>query len=214
MRKLLFALILILTFCCLAFGQKGQILTCPTITLTSSPTMVTAGEFILYSVHLSEEAKQYKIKYYWVVEEGEIISGQGTPTVKIKTILDSLNVTVEIQGLPQSCPNTFSDGFVIDRPHSISIEEFSISVTQIDKAKLDNLASYLINNPTSTGYIFEYFKKKTSQRAIKQKSQRIIDYLVRTKEIEKNMIVLQNISADKNLTRFFAVPQGAMPPTP
>ena len=106
--------------------------------------MVTAGEFILYSVHLSEEAKQYKIKYFWVVEEGEIISGQGTPTVKIKTILDSLNVTVKIQGLPQSCPNTFSDGFVIDRPHSISIEEFSISVTQIDKAKLDNLASLYI----------------------------------------------------------------------
>jgi hypothetical protein len=211
MRKLLFASILVFAFCFAAFGQDSP---CPTITLTSNPTMVTAGEFISYIVHLSEEAKQYKIKYFWAVDEGEIISGQGTPTVKIKTIIDSLNVIVEIQGLPKNCLNTISDSFVIDRPYSNLIDGFSISVSQIDKARLDNLAGYLTNNPTSTGYIFEYFKKKTSQRAIKQKSQRIIDYLVRVKGIEKNMIVLQTISADKNLTRFFAVPAGAIPPTP
>lgn len=210
-RKLLFVSIFVLAGCFVAFGQDY---TCPTMSLTSNPAIVSAGEIISYTVHLSEEAKQYKIKYVWAVDEGEIISGQGTPNVRIKTILDSLNVTVEIQGMPQNCPNTVGEGFVIDRPHSIVIDEFSISVTRIDKARLDYLASHLINDPNFTGYIFEYYEKKNSKRAIKQKSQRIIDYLVKVKGIKKNRIILQNISDEKNITRFFVVPPGAITPTP
>jgi len=146
---------------------------------------------------------------------GEIIEGQGTLSVKAlqKNIGGSLTLTLEVNGLPPNCFKTASEtGFTHPPPQIKVLEEFSITPSQIDRAKLDNLLASLRNDPSAMGYIIESFAKETSRKTIQQKNQKIFGYLKIT-GIEKDRIVLLNAAADKNLTRFYLVPSGATPPS-
>jgi len=172
-------------------------------------------EPMTFTASLSKEAEKFNLEYKWTISGGEIIEGQGTLAVKAlrKDFGESLTLTLEVIGLPQECENTSSE--TAPNICSISVEpidEFSIAASQIDKDRLDNLAVRLQNNPTATAYIIEKFERKTSQKAIEQKNQKIIDFL-KSKEIEKDRIVLLNAFADENLTEFIFVPAGASPPT-
>ncbi len=155
MKRYLFIPILILTFCVGTFPQTNKNSPCPIISLTSDDSNAGAGEYISYTISLSGEFNKYDVKFEWTVKDGEIISGQGTSTIKIKMNLDSLAVEVKIKGLPPNCSDNVSESFVIDRPYPRKVDEFSTSTSQIDKARLDNLILEIQNNPSIVAYIFE-----------------------------------------------------------
>ncbi len=205
--------ILVLALCIGSFAQTNEPAPCPTISLTREPFDPNIGDFVSYTVVLDDNSDKYNVKYEWTVKDGEIVSGQGTSTVKIKINLDSLTVTANVKVSPQNCSSSVTESFIIEQHISILIDEFSTSVSRIDKARFDNLAAGLQNNPNANAYIIENFAKETSRKVIKRKNQLITNYLVNIKGIERDRIVLQNASADKNLTQLFIVPAGAIPPT-
>jgi hypothetical protein len=217
MKSLLFNSVLILISCAAAFAQTNEISPCPTIDVTGSPRIIQFGETATYTANLSEEAKKFNLQYQWAVSGGEIIEGQGTLVVRIlrkpENAGESLTLTIEIIGLPEKCPNTSSESLACTLPPSLlTVDEFSASASQINKARLGNFAVELQNAPSAIGYITENFARKTSRKAIERKNQKIFDYL-QTKGIEKDRIVIQNSFADKNLTQFILVPAGASPPS-
>ncbi len=172
-------------------------------------------EPITFAASLSKEAEKFNLEYKWTVSGGEIIEGQ--ETLIVRALQDesgkSLTLTLNVIGLPQGCENTSSESVFICIGFTPElIGEFSTVAPRIDKAKLDYFAIRLQNNPSAIVYIIEKFEKKTSLNTIKQKNQKIIDYLT-AKGIEKDRIVLLNTSADENLTQFISVPAGTPPPT-
>jgi hypothetical protein len=81
---------------------------CPSLSVSGGGD-VTAGETVNFEANVSYiDIKE--IKYNWTVSQGEIIEGQGTPQIKVRTTKEmtgSIKATVEIGGiLCDSCQRT------------------------------------------------------------------------------------------------------------
>jgi len=216
MKSFFASTILVLTFCIGTFAQTNEVSPCPTISVMGQPGIPTPDETITFTAEVSEEAKKFKTEYKWTVTNGEIIEGQGTTVIKVlwKDMFGkNLTAEFEVIGLPKNCVNVASETAATTICYSTSqVDEFSIPASQIDKARLDNLLIELQNNPLAVAYIFETFERKTFQNAVERKIQKITDYLIKERRIEKDRFVISTAESDKNLTQYFIVPPGASPP--
>ncbi len=216
MKSFLFILILIVASCINTSAQTDKIPSCPTIRVTGPTSAPKPDEPMIFTASLSEEAEKFNLQYNWTISGGEIIEGQGTLVVKAsrKNIGGNLTLTLEVNGLPQGCKKTASEtSFAPSLPPQIQLfDEFSIVPSRIDKARLDNFLTSLREDPSAAGYIIESFAKGTSRKMIQQKIQKVFGYLKKA-GIEKDRIILLNCFSNKNLTQFYSVPAGAIPPT-
>ncbi len=223
MKSFFASIILVLTFCVGTFAQTSETSPCPTISVTGPAGVFEPGEIITFTVSLSKEAEKFNPKYNWTVTGGEIVEGQATqvirvlvPKVSVPKVSTEIRIvaTVVVADLPKECGTVTASetaAMIICYFHR-QIDEFSMPASRIDKARLDNLLLELQNNPLAVAYIFERFERKTSQNIIKQKIQKITDYLLMKKRIEKDRFVISIAESDENLTQYFIVPPGAMPP--
>lgn len=83
---------------------------CPTIAVNTSASAVKAGETLTFTANVSGGSSD--IFYNWIVSDGEIIEGQGTPVIKVattsKTAGKIVKATVEIDGICEDCSKTES----------------------------------------------------------------------------------------------------------
>lgn len=214
MRKLLLTSIFVLAFCFAAFGQDSL---CPTISITGPAEVVMPKENVNFSAKVDGEIRNLELKYFWSVDKGKIIDGQGTTIVTIGEVpLDStLTATVEIKGLPEDCPKIASGTMVT--PHgptrSIEIEQLKTSASQLDKLKFDKLIVALEDEPAATAYIIIYTNEKTSTKKLKQKKGQIRKYLS-DKNAPADRVVIVDGGSGEDLIRLFIVHAGAEPPIP
>jgi hypothetical protein len=81
-----------------------------------------------------------------------------------------------------------------------------------EKARLDNYAIQLQNDPTSTGLILVY---GSCEGEAQSRGDRAKDYLVNTRGIEAGRITVVDGGCRSDLTvQLWIVPQGATPPAP
>lgn len=214
MKSVLISLIFVLSFCVAAFSQTNENSPCPTISVRGQAGIPEPNEPVTFVASIGEENKEFDLKYNWTVSSGEIIEGQGTLTVKIlqKDLGESFTATLEVIGLPKRCRNTVSEttyiNIVLD---PVQFDQFSISISRIDKARLENLGIEINKNPSAKAYIIEHFEKKVSREAIARKNKATVNYLKRI-GIGTDRFALLNALTDTNLTQFFIVPAGATPP--
>ncbi len=109
---------LFLNFALLVVGHpvfaQAKTSSCPSLELTVPRQAVTEGEIV--RLHASMKAASAKLIYLWTISTGEIVSGQGTNSIQIKT--ENLGgayvtATVEVKGLPASCAAIQSESFAI-----------------------------------------------------------------------------------------------------
>ncbi len=216
MKSFFVSTILVLTFCVGTFAQTSETSPCPTISVTGPAGIPMADEPMTFTAEVSKEAKKFKTEYKWTVTNGEIIEGQGTIVIKVlwKDMFGkNLTAEFEVVGLPKNCISVASEtAATVCPPSSKLVDEFSEPISQIDKARLDNLFVEIQNDPSAVAYIFETFERKTFQNAVERKIQKITDYLIKEKRIEKDRFVISTAVFDKNLTQYFIVPPGATPP--
>jgi hypothetical protein len=77
---------------------------CPTLDVTGDGN-VKAGETVVFKANVSGGTVT-DLTYNWTVSQGEIVSGQGTPQIKVKTtreMIGTITATVEIGGI--LCPD-------------------------------------------------------------------------------------------------------------
>jgi hypothetical protein len=191
---------------------------CPTIEISCPTDLVTAGSPATVSVNVSGGGS-YNVTYNWSVSAGTITGGQGTPSITIDTTGlagQTVTATVELGGLPPTCDRTRSCSFSIQGlPPPLEcrkFDEYADLRFNDEKARLDNFAIQLQQEPGSQGY---YVIFGSCDGEADQRSARAVDYLVNNRQIDRNRITVVNGGCRETLTvELWICPTGAAAPTP
>ncbi len=189
---------------------------CPTVSV-SCPTDVEANQPITFTASVSGGASGASWTYNWSVSAGTISSGQGTSTITVDTANlggQSVTATVSIGGADPSCTGTTASCTTSVKPPptpASKFDEYGNIRFNDEKARLDNYAIQLQNNPGSTGTILVY---GSCAGEAQQRGDRAKDYLVNTRGIEAGRITVVDGGCRADLTvQLWVVPQGAAAPT-
>jgi hypothetical protein len=184
---------------------------CPTVSV-SCPSDVDQGSAITYSAAVNGDMN---VTYNWSVSAGTITGGQGTSSITVAT--DGLGgqtvtATVELGGLDPSCSRTASCTTQIRAliPPAVKFDEYGDIKFNDEKARLDNYAIQLQNQPGSQGYILAYGSCDGEAAA---RANRAKDYMVNTRGIDASRLVTVDGGCRADLlVELWIVPTGATPP--
>jgi hypothetical protein len=191
---------------------------CPTIEISCPTDLVTAGTPATVSVNVSGGGN-FNATYNWTVSAGTISGGQGTPSITIDTTGlagQQVTATVELGGLPPACERTRSCSFSVqgtppDNP-SRKFDEYADLAFNDEKARLDNFAIQLQQEPGTQGY---YVIFGSCDGEADQRSGRAVDYLVSNRGIDRSRITVVNGGCREQLTvELWLRPTGAAEPVP
>ena len=151
--------------------------------------------------------------YNWSVSAGTITSGQGTSSITVDAKGgQTITATVELGGLDPNCGRTASCTTQIVTPPSLArkFDEYGNIRFNDEKARLDNYAVQLQNEPGATGYIIGYGSCGSEGR---ERAERAKNYLVNTRGIDAGRImVVDGGCLPQLLVQLWIAPQGAAAP--
>jgi hypothetical protein len=185
---------------------------CPTISV-SCPSEVDQAAPITFTASIGGDMN---VTYNWTVSAGTISSGQGTSSITVDTAGiggQSVTATVELGGLDPSCSRTASCTTSVKPPPQAprKFDEYGNIKFNDEKARLDNYAIQLQNEPGSQGYIIAYGACEGEAQA---RADRAKDYLVNTRGIEAARLVTVDGGCMSELkVELWVVPTGATAPT-
>jgi len=194
---------------------------CPVVSV-SCPSDVDQGSPITFSASVSADAN---VTYNWSVSAGTISSGQGTSSIAVDTTGlggQTVTATVELGGLDPSCSRTASctTGIRAPVPPAVKFDEYGDIRFNDEKARLDNYAIQLQNQPGAQGYIIGYgtcsgdgLCSHTSCIVAQKRIERAKEYLVNTRGIDAGRIVTVDGGCRADVAvELWVVPTGATPP--
>ena len=190
-------------------------LVCPTVAV-DCPSEGTQGTDITYTARVTQGTPVVTPTYNWTVSAGTIKSGQGTESITVDTAGtagQTITATVELGGVDPSCGRTASCSTPIKGlpPVARKFDEYGNIRFNDEKARLDNFAIQLQNEPSATGYIigYGYCEGEGQTRANRAK-----DYLVNTRGIDGSRLVVVDGGCRSDLqVQLWVAPSGAAAPT-
>lgn len=188
---------------------------CPTISV-SCPSDVEAGSPITFNASVTGGPASLSPTYNWSVSAGTITEGQGTPSITVDTAGlggSSVTATVDVGGVEPACSRTASCTTSVRqvvRPEPRRFDEYGDIRFNDEKARLDNYAIQLQNEPGSQGYIIAY---GTCEGEGQARADRAKNYLVNTRGIDAGRITTVDGGCRADLAvELWIVPTGANPP--
>jgi len=184
---------------------------CPTISV-SCPADVDLGAPITFTASIGGDMN---VTYNWTVSAGTISSGQGTSSITVDSSGlggQSVTATLEVGGLDPSCSRTASCTTSVKAPNppAVKFDEYGNIKFNDEKARLDNYAIQLQNQPGSQGYIIAYGSCEGEAQA---RADRAKDYLVNTRGIDAGRLVTIDGGCMPELkVELWVVPTGATAP--
>src|SRR5215212_1571619 len=189
---------------------------CPNVTI-NCPDVQQAGTPVTFTASVSGGTPGITPVYNWVVSAGQVISGQGTPTITVDTAGlagQPITATVEVAGYQLDC-RASCQASVPAPPDSKKFDEIGEVARDDEKARFDVFAIELQNSPGAQGYIIAYGGRNKRFGTGRQRAERARDYLVGTRGIDASRIVILDGGArDTGSTQLWLVPAGAAPPRP
>jgi hypothetical protein len=189
---------------------------CPTVSV-SCPSEVDPNQSITFTASVSGGEPGATFTYNWSVSAGTISSGQGTSTITVDTTGvaggQTVTASVSIGGADPSCTGTTascSTSIKVAAPPARKFDEYGNIRFNDEKARLDNYAIQLQNEPGSQGTIIVY---GSCAGEAQQRGDRAKDYLVNTRGIEAGRITVVDGGCRADLTvQLWIVPSGAEAP--
>jgi hypothetical protein len=189
---------------------------CPNVSIYC-PDVQQAGTPVTFTASVSGGTAGVTPVYNWKVSAGQILSGQGSPTITVDTAGlagQPITATVEVEGYNLDCRATCQAAV----PAPIKPTKFDeIGEIQRDdeKARLDVFAIELQNSPGAQGYIIGYGGRVKRFGTGQSRAQRARDYVVTTRGIDASrIVVIDGGTRDTGSTQLWIVPTGATPPRP
>jgi PEGA domain-containing protein len=197
---------------------------CPYPVRLSAPSQVTEGELVTYTADAVYSGNQ-TLSYTWTVSprSARIISGLGSSTLTVdSTGLAGQSVTTTLvvdDGSGDSSCRLITQATTVVPPiqkQTIVGREFDTccSCASDDlKARLDNLAVELQNDPSTTTYIFAYGGRTSPSGQVNRLITRVRDYLVTQRGVDAaRVIVLNGGFRENDCIEMWILPRGAMSP--
>jgi hypothetical protein len=173
---------------------------------------VDQGSSITFTASVTPDTN---VTYNWSVSAGTISSGQGTSSITVDTANlggQTVTATVELGGLDPACTRTASCSTAVKGPPAVptKFDEYGNIKFNDEKARLDNYAIQLQNQPGTQAYIIAY---GTCAGEAQARADRAKDYLVNTRGIDAGRITTIDGGCRSDLTvELWIVPSGATPP--
>jgi hypothetical protein len=161
-----------------------------------------------------------KPEFKWKLSAGTITTGQGTDQITVDTVGlggQEVIVTAELSGAPLACNGSASrtmqvqpSGFICGRP----FDEYGDIEFEDEKARLDNFAIQVSNEPLSSGYILMSAGQNTFENETMERLERAKSYLVNVREIDRNRVVTVDCGFTPDLIiKLYIAPLGAPLPS-
>ncbi|HUS09077.1 MAG TPA: hypothetical protein VMZ30_01335 [Pyrinomonadaceae bacterium] len=188
---------------------------CPNVAI-ECPDRVVVSEPLTFRSTVRGGSPSVQQIYNWTVSAGRIIDGQGSDTIHVDTTGlagQSLTATLSMGGYNLECTATCTVQFPVP-VESRKFDEFPAIAYNDEKARLDNYAIELQNDPTATAYVIVYGGRRGRPSEVQRHTTRIVDYLVNSRGINAQRIVtLVGPVRDDLLVEIWLSPQGARPPS-
>ena len=156
--------------------------------------------------------------YNWTVSAGTIIEGQGTDTIKVDTnglAGQTVRASLSMGGYTLECAADCAVSIPLPKPIGNRFDEFGDLARNDEKARLDNFAIAIQNDPTATGYVIVSPGPASKRREVQDHFGRVIEYLVHSRQIDQSRIkTIEGRKKERLSVELWIVPQGATPPNP
>ena len=210
---------------CVAFSSAVIVINeCPPLVLAEScpnisiycPDTVILGSPVTFSADISGGTANVKPIYQWTVSAGRIISGQGTPSISVDTTGlgdQDIKATLEVGGYGLVCSASCTTQ-IPTRIEPRKFDEFGDISRNDEKARLDNFAIQLQNEPNAQGYIVVFNGRRSRPGDAQRRLERARQYLIYTRGIDASRIVtMTGGTRDLPTVELWIVPRGANPPS-
>lgn len=199
---------------------------CPFPVSISAPNQVTEGEIITYTADVAYSGNS-AVNYKWVVSpsSARVISGLGTSTLNV----DSTGLGGQRIIATLTADDGSSDPACAQSAQAVSIiapiKKVAIVAREFDecdnctfddqKARLDNLAVELQNDPTTRAHIIAYGGRMSPVGQVERLMSRAREYLVTQRGIDASRLVVVNGGfREDDSVELWVVPSGATAPQP
>jgi len=193
------------------------VLPCPTVSV-SCPDVVDEGQPVTFTANVTGGDPNVAATYNWSVSAGTITSGQGTPSITVDTTGQggtAITATVNVGGYPPEC-NTSASCTTTPQRRAVArlFDQYGNIAFNDEKARLDNFAIQLQNEPGAQGYIIAYGGRRGRAGEAQARADRAKDYMVNSRGVDPGRIVTVDGGFREDLTvELWIVPTGATPPT-
>lgn len=172
MKKLATILIATLT----ALFVKAQ--NCPGIAIESNSYEIPAGDTLVFAAMTKNTPAN--VTYNWAISAGTIISGQGTPMIKVNTTgLPEgafITATLELGNIPKNCSSSASSSAEVIPAAQLVVSGTFTNGQELKNAVQKFIAATAFKDPENAGscFIYLYPGPKTSESSMNTFKQAII----------------------------------------
>jgi hypothetical protein len=197
---------------------------CPFVVNVSAPKSVGEGEIITYAADVAYSGTS-TLNYHWTISpsSAHIMNGAGSPTITVdSTGLGSqrliATLAVDDGSVDPLCKQTAQAVSMVAAEQkkvivARSFDECNNCTFDDQKARLDNLAVELQNDPSTTGYIIAYGGRTSPIGQVERLMTRARDYLTKQRGIDESRLVVVNGGfREQDSVELWIVPSGAAPP--
>src|SRR5919112_3590827 len=218
---------------CIALNYRPRTIEIPAIAVSpcpypvnvTAPSTVNDGDIVTFTADVGYTGPS-GLNYTWTVSPpaARILSGAGTPTITVDSSgLNNRRLTailvVDDGSGDRACRQTAQAATGVAALPKIStpkrFDEFPSVAHDDDKARLDNLAIELQNNPGSIGYVVAYAGRNSRAGEAERMGQRALEYLTTNRGLSADRVrFIDGGYRETNSFELWLVPQGAAPPAP
>jgi hypothetical protein len=197
---------------------------CPFPVNVSAPKSVGEGEIITYTADVAYGGTS-GLSYHWTISpsSARIMSGAGSPTITVdSTGLGSQRLVATLMvddgSADPLCRQTAQAVLMVAAEEKKSIvarefDECENCTFDDQKARLDNLAVELQNDPSTTAYIIAYGGRTSPIGQVERLMTRAREYLTTQRGIDASRLVIINGGfREGDSVELWLVPSGAAPP--
>ncbi len=208
---------------------------CPFVRVSSLPYVPNLNGPLEFRAVVESNDKKIQPIFSWRVSQGKIVSGQGTDRIAVELpegASGEVVAKVDVGGYSLECPvsTTAAISKTTFNVSHFKFDEYGDTCSGDEKARLDNLAIHVQNNPEAQVHVIYYggrcysscgydYPRHRPRRPRKGEAEarvaRIKPYLINSRGLEPDRIFVVNGGHRESWTaELWIVPKGARPPDP
>ena len=174
---------------------------------------------LVFDARITGPIPTTKPEFKWTVSAGTIKSGQGTEVITVDTAGlggQEVTATAELIGATPDCKASASRTTRIKPPIicALPFDQYGDIKFEDEKARLDNFAIQITNEPLSIGQIIMYAGRETFKNEAAERLARAKSYIVDVREIDRNRIITTDCGfSDELRITLMIFPAGVTPLT-